>query len=232
MSAPVFERVAPVLDVFFGCAPEDVADTVVYTPIPAFYYALVEDADRAEEHRGWWRLATVESGAARYSVVHHFEGTRIVDPVYALAGPDTRLGFLGLAGALTPGLDIGDVVRIGSAHRPPNGNSTEIADDAHAHTVIGYTGDGLLDDVADDAAHSVGADVVDLEAYFFFQAAHKRHARSAIAMAIITDKPGNEPFWSVRLDDETLRAAALRMSADLLHAWHPNRVLERGTEDG
>ncbi|MEU4767646.1 hypothetical protein AB0H12_30770 [Actinosynnema sp. NPDC023794] len=213
-----------VLEIFFDCVESDVADDVVFTPIPAFYRALLDGADRVVEHTGWWRLATVERAGRTFCAVQHFEGTRIVDPVRALVTERSRVAFLGLVGAVTPAADIGGLVRITSAGRAPGVvASWEGPDvlDPDVPSVRSLTGDGLLDDPAQvhAVARRISASVVDLETYFFFKELGGLRPLQGIALGLVTDRPGSVPFWDVELDDVDLAAVGARMASTVLGHW-------------
>jgi hypothetical protein len=213
-----------VLEMFFGCAESDVADDVILTPIPAFYRASLAGADHVAEHAGWWRLATATRGGHRYSVVQHFEGTRVVDPVLALGTARSRVAFLGLVGAVAPGLDVGDVVRISSAGRAPGAVASWLGPeepDIGIPVVRALTGNGLLDDpdrVRTEATR-LAASVVDLETYFFFEALGAIAPIESLAFGLVTDLPGVEPFWRVQLGDAELAEAGSVMVATILRHW-------------
>jgi hypothetical protein len=205
-----------VLDVLFGCKPADVEPDLVCTPIPAFYAALVDAAEEAVEHRGWWRLATVAASGRRYCVVQHFEGSRVVDVLHALAGPASRVAFLGLAGSLHPAVRIGDLVRIGAAVRAGLPDEKP-ADPGAAGTAPGLTAvtvDGLLEKPTGEGR----AQLVDLETHFFFRAARAAGVAAATGWVLVTDEPGTRPFWQVPLGDPDLRRAAAALRASL-HDW-------------
>ncbi|MGH3906831.1 MAG: hypothetical protein ACRDTE_22015 [Pseudonocardiaceae bacterium] len=213
-----------VLKVFFGCAESDIADDVILTPIPAFYRALLNGADRVAEHVGWWRLASVTRDGHRYCVVLHFEGTRVVDPVHALVNDRSRFAFLGLTGGVAPEAEIGDLVRITSAGRANGAVASWIGPevlDAKIPSVRALTGNGLLDDPGDAcaAARLMSASVIDLEAYFFFEALGVGGPAEGIALGLVTDRPGIVPFWDVELGDEDLAMAGARMASTVLEHW-------------
>ncbi|WP_018686062.1 hypothetical protein [Actinokineospora enzanensis] len=219
-----WEQRQRILEVFFDCAESDVADRVVFTPIPAFYRAMLADAEVRSEHHGWWRMATVCRDGIDYSVVLHFEGTRVVDPVRALLTSRSRAAFLGLVGAVADGLDVGRLVHITSAGRAPGGVCSWIGPDrlaADLSVVRACTGNGLLDDPGSvrAAARRMAASVVDLESYFFFEALGLVAVADSVALGLVTDRPGQVPFWTVALDDDSLAAAGARFAEALRGHW-------------
>jgi hypothetical protein len=210
-----------VLEILFGCGPRQVATDLVLTPIPAFYTELVAQASRAVEYRGWWRLAVIEDDSRRYNAVQHFEGNRVVDALYALSGPTSRVAFLGLAGGLADGIEIGRLVSIQSAVRDGEPSERCQPDDADAvDPVVSLTVDGLLEppDVVTALAEERHAQVVDLEAHHFYRAARRTGALASMAWGLVTDRPASQPFWQVPIDDRALRLAAGRLTS-LLHDW-------------
>jgi hypothetical protein len=213
-----------VLEMFFGCAESDVADDVILTPIPAFYRSCLDGADQVAEHAGWWRLATVTRDGQRYSVVQHFEGTRVADPVLALGAARSRLAFLGLVGGVELGLGVGHLVRITSAGRAPGAVASWIGPDDvddGMPAVRALTGNGLLDDPGRVrmTASRLSASVVDLETYFFFEALGAIAPVECVALGLVTDRPGVEPFWRVQLGDTELAEAGSRMVMTVLRHW-------------
>ncbi|GAB3986373.1 hypothetical protein V1634_05925 [Plantactinospora veratri] len=206
-----------VLQTFFGCKPGDVPADFVCTPIPAFYSALVSRASDVVEYRGWWRMATVTLDRHRYGVVQHFEGSRVVDVLYALAGPGSRAAFLGLVGGLDDSVEIGDVVGIDVALR--HGEPAERAiGSLPAGAVTALTVDGMLEAAPVGPASPGRAQVVDLETHFFYRAARGTAVAASAAWALVTDKPAVRPFWQVPLTDEDLDDAASRMFP-VLNEW-------------
>jgi hypothetical protein len=212
------------LATFYGLAPEDLAPSVVLTPIPALFARAAAWGEPLRRGAGWWPAATVASPAGPVTVLQHPEGARVVDAVLALEGLATRIALLGLCGSLRPELPVGTLVAVEAAHpqdlgpavQPhapvPGGTATPVRS---AHV------DGFLVEDAPllAACRRAGVDVLDMETQPFYAAgASVRPRPELLSLLVVTDEPGTRPFWSVALGDGDLEHAA-QLMLDEIRPW-------------
>lgn len=103
--------------IHFGCKTEDIAGTVILTPI----WSLRSFADRADsilaEFAGWYRGMTLSYGNKSITVISSGIGSPMSgDCALALGYTDCEnVIFSGSAGAINESYDIGDILAVGEA---------------------------------------------------------------------------------------------------------------------
>src|SRR5580765_8073432 len=92
--------------VFYG-SDVKISETVIFTPIPAFYRAMLAGAASVSETKGWWRMASITHSGEQWTVIQHPESARVIDAVLSVAGAARSAFFLGLCGSIDGKLEIG-----------------------------------------------------------------------------------------------------------------------------
>jgi hypothetical protein len=153
------------------------------------------------------------------TVLHHPEGSRVVDAVLATNETVRALVLVGLCGALVD-LPVGTVVSASSAARwQPAGAPVPLdpLPGRTVHPVVQVDGFLVQDGTFPSDARARGAGVVDMETYWFALtgAAERPHA-SLAALLVVTDRPGREPFWAVSVPDADLERIAADLAPDIV----------------
>lgn len=209
--------------VFYG-SDLKIGETVIFTPIPAFYRALLAGAASVSETKGWWRIASIRHSGEPWTVIQHPESARVTDAVLSVAGTARSAFFLGLCGSIDGKFEIGKlaVATRGSrnainpipARIPAGMREMREVEFAEVSTVDGFLSedDELLNRHRESEVH-----LLDLETYYFYKTAGPLFESFAAILAVC-DQPPQRPFWDVPLSDDDMQATGETMKFILLNS--------------
>lgn len=98
---------------FFGCSLDEVREVAIITNIHPIYLSLTQSGNALVESKGFYSYATVQTDQGLvFSLFGITPGNCIIDVVKIIAQKSKSVFFCGIGGALSDGLEIGDVVEV------------------------------------------------------------------------------------------------------------------------
>lgn len=181
---------------FFGLELNEDFENVILTNIQPIFQAFVDYFQIKEFDRGFYQNCKISFKNKTYRLIKINSGSCIID-VLKILGKSKEIILVGLAGALNPQYEIGQIIC------PAKATSFENIEELKNFTLpINQSGlvcqvDGMLQD--NDTYKQLlnsGVNLVDMESYYFASFCQSNKIASGL-IALISDQPLLRPFYEV-----------------------------------